>query len=351
MPELSSSIAARTSSASDPTYVLAVDGGASSTRALIASSAGEILAIGRAGPSSLVRGEEGKRRLYKVLHESIHAAVSKLSFAPEHFTSCWLGMTGVRDDREDETVVRSTINSLISCEKVGVSGDMAIALAGASEGHPGVMVYAGTGSAAYGSDPLGNTVKTGGLGSIIDDEGGAFQLGRAALKATFRAADGRGKPTALAEALQAHFEAAGLRAVMSRVYEHNGLDKASLARLARVVGETAAQGDGVARELLAAAAEELSLLATTTVRKLPDPPDAPVIYYAGGVFEAGTPLLSPFEQSIYMDMPKARVSPPAFPPLVGGLFLALEQMDIAITPSLLERIRSTLVTAKEAQPL
>jgi N-acetylglucosamine kinase-like BadF-type ATPase len=82
-------------------------------------------------------------------------------------------------------------------ERCLISGDMVIAHAGALEMKPGILILAGTGSAIYGSDASGRSVKVGGWGPAYGDEGSAHWIAVEGMKAAARAYDGCGPGTAL----------------------------------------------------------------------------------------------------------------------------------------------------------
>ena len=84
---------------------------------------------------------------------------------------------------------------------IDVVGDMETALVAAFEDGPGVIVIAGTGSIAYGRDKQGRTLRAGGWGFAIGDEGSAHWIGREAVSAVLRASDRGGESPSLAAAL------------------------------------------------------------------------------------------------------------------------------------------------------
>ncbi|MBI3298301.1 MAG: hypothetical protein HYZ75_09070 [Elusimicrobia bacterium] len=71
-----------------------------------------------------------------------------------------------------------------------VTGDLELARDAAFGGGPGVLLIAGTGSAALAVGPRGRTGRAGGRGPLLGDEGSGFWLGR-------RWLDGRGDPEAM----------------------------------------------------------------------------------------------------------------------------------------------------------
>lgn len=61
---------------------------------------------------------------------------------------------------------------------VTFTGDQQTALYGALGGPGGIVLIAGTGSICYGQSTDGREARSGGWGSLMDDEGGGFALGR-----------------------------------------------------------------------------------------------------------------------------------------------------------------------------
>ena len=68
--------------------------------------------------------------------------------------------------------------------RVHVLSDAQAALLGALHDGPGLLVLAGTGSIVVGRDGRGRWARAGGLGPLLGDEGSAFWIGRAWLRAT-----------------------------------------------------------------------------------------------------------------------------------------------------------------------
>ncbi len=340
-------------SGSTPAWVLGVDGGASSTRAALADLQGHVVAVATAGPSNHVRGEAGKVRLRKALEGAVGGVLAQAAATsgPEslgRLQAVTLGMTGVNPGTPEAARVVEALLPLLPQaamvrglpNRIEVVSDARTALEGATEGQPGILVYAGTGSVAMGRDVAGVLARAGGWGYLIDDEGGGYAIGRQALKAVYRAHDGRGPRTRLTELLLRHFGVESLQEMVRVVYTDDGLDRPSIARLARWVAVAAAEGDVAARSIYARAAEELAALAVAVARQLSM--DAPAIYYSGGVFEAGPPLVEPFTAAVRASLEGATVAPACHPPLVGSLLMAYRQLQYVPSPDVIARLRSEL---------
>jgi N-acetylglucosamine kinase-like BadF-type ATPase len=191
-------------------------------------------------------------------------------------TAAGIGMPGVRqqDQARDlsETLTRQT------GRPVHVTGDADSARAGAFLGGPGVVVIAGTGSMAFGWD--GETsARAGGHGFLLGDEGGAYWIGRAAVRAALRWEDGMGGSERIHRAV---IEAAGqgLDALIGEVCSHPA-ERGRLTALAPAITALAAD-DPEARKIALRAAEHLAGLAEAIRRRLGPLPVAG----AGRVFSA-----------------------------------------------------------------
>lgn len=320
--------------------IVGVDGGATSTKCLVVNERGQVLGTGRGGPSNHVYGERGLLRLQEALRTAFRTAFGD-QYRPMVQSIC-LGMTGVGKGTQSAQMVETVAREFLQVENLYVCNDLEIALAGASLDQPGVLVYAGTGAHTLGRDETGQTVRVGGWGHLIDDEGAGYDIGRQALKWTFRAQDGRGKPTALAEKLKAHFNCGSLAEVREKVYQDDGLSRPEVAALARLVGEAAEEGDEVAREILAQAGYTLAKTAIVAIQKLGREHAPPPVYTAGGVFRAGKWVLEPFCQALRQVIPQVEIRVPAFPPVVGAVFLAMKPLKLTPDQAFLENLSRRL---------
>jgi glucosamine kinase len=160
--------------------------------------------------------------------------------------------------------------------RVHVTGDADTARHGAFLGAPGLVVIAGTGSAALGWDGE-RFARAGGHGFLLGDEGSAYWIGREAVRAALRWEERRGGSELIHRTVT---QATGpdLEVLISEVNAHPA-DRARLAALAPAV--TAIAGpDPEAGRIIECAAEQLAGLAESIRRRLGPLPVAG----AGGVF-------------------------------------------------------------------
>src|SRR5690348_9618649 len=183
---------------------LGVDGGQSSTTALIGDETGRVLGTGSGGPCNHAAAAEGRAKLERAVHESVIAACAQASLDPAgvRFETACFGMSGGPDDK------RSILRELVHADRLIVTTDAEIALSGAVEAGQGIIVIGGTGSIALGRRAGARLVRAGGWGYIFGDEGSAFDIVRQAVRAALRMEEGWGPATTLREAL---LEATGAR--------------------------------------------------------------------------------------------------------------------------------------------
>lgn len=299
-------------------WLLGVDGGQSSTVALVCDANGLVVGYGQGGPSNHVRAEEGEARLTNAVVTAVGDACRSagLDFDTVTFDAACLGFTAGPGDK------RALLARLIRSDRLEVTDDATIALAGALDGSPGVIVIAGTGSIAFGRGPSGATARAGGWGYVFGDEGSAFDLTRQALRASLRYEEGWGPWTSLHARLLAATGLSGIRDVQRGFYTAD-FPRPRIAGFAPIVTAAAADGDEVAREILEQAAKALAQFARVVARQLFGGSEAVPVSYAGGVFES--PLLrSAFDRAIFSDG-HLHVVPPAFGPAAGALILAAQR--------------------------
>jgi N-acetylglucosamine kinase-like BadF-type ATPase len=320
-------------------FVIAVDGGQSSTLALIATLEGQIIGAGFAGPSNHVHEPGGVERLRKALYQSISECIRNAQQSTENIASLCLGMTGGAELAFDMVQPHFPQARLQSYD------DSVTALAGASIAQSGVVVIAGTGAVAYGQLADGRSAKAGGWGYIMGDEGSGYDIGRSALVAASQAADGRSEqPTQLLHSIPAFFGIADLKAVHTAIYGGQ-ITRPQIARLTVPVVAAAEAGDAVAKRLLDSAGQQLALSALAVVDQLGMIQTGLDVFPTGGVFQGSPQVKAAFQNTIAMRAPAVQVKEAAFPPVIGGLLLALQGADVALNESVIATIRATFPQA------
>jgi N-acetylglucosamine kinase-like BadF-type ATPase len=299
---------------------LGIDGGQSSTTALVGDESGRVLGAGRGGPCNHVKGPEGRTKFIDAIGGCVRDACTQAG-VDGPFESVAAGFSGGPADKE------SLLRELVPAAHVRVTDDAVIALAGATGGQPGIIVVAGTGSIAYGRNAAGRTVRAGGWGYIFGDEGGAFDLTRQALRAALRYEEGWGPSTALHRILLQETGAATANELMHRFYTTD-YPRPRVAAYSKLVDEAAQAGDTVARDILKSAAQQLASLAGAVRGQLFHPGEDVLIAWIGGVFNSSL-LREQFRLLLELE-DGTRTAPPKYSPAAGALLEAYRAVGLYI---------------------
>lgn len=299
---------------------LGIDGGQSSTVALIGDANGVVLGVGQAGPCNHVATSRGPAKLRRAVLGAVQAAWKNAPVAgsgarkrlPE-FDSAFFGMSGGPEDKA------AIIREIIQTKRLEVTHDAVTALMGATHGRAGIIVISGTGSIGFGMNEAGETARAGGWGYIFGDEGSAFDTARQALRASLAMEEGWGPTTALRDRI---VEFSGTRDTNGALHRWYTADypRSRVATFARVVDECAMAGDHVARGILCHAAGHLATLIHHVRENIFKPRDEVLVSYIGGAFKSRI-LLDRFRKLVRAQG-QNRVQAPALGPAAGALLAA-----------------------------
>ncbi|ABG03595.1 ATPase, BadF/BadG/BcrA/BcrD type [Rubrobacter xylanophilus DSM 9941] len=270
-----------------PLY-LGVDAGGTKTHAVLVDADGEMIAEATAGPGNPLSAGEGVAR--RSLEGAVREALRFGRPAAAH-----LGFAGAGRRRDLERI-EALVRSLGLPCPFTVSDDAKIAFY-AVAGPPGAILVCGTGSIAVAYAPDGASCRAGGHGYLLGDEGSGYWIGREAVRAALRAADGRGGPTRLVEKVPELLGFASLDEVVSAVYE-GGMGRSGLAGLAKHVLEIE---DSAAHRIVSDAADELALSVRAAVESARIEGDPTPLVLSGGLLNGENALRRAVEARLGRD--------------------------------------------------
>jgi len=297
-------------------FYLGIDGGGTKTRCVLGNET-EVLATAVAGGCNLVRLGEAVAR--ESLHHAVRQACTIAKVSLEQIKAICIGAAGAARP-EIAAKLRNILNEIDprfgAC--VEVASDAAIALEAAFGEGPGVIAIAGTGSIVYGRDESGQTVRAGGWGFAVSDEGSGHWIGRNAISALLHARD-EGHETALTALVLEAWKLADLDVLIQRA---NATPPPEFPRLFPLVVRAAGDGDTLARELLARAGAELAALAGIVLRRIsPAPPYVPVAT-TGSVFRQSREVREVFYNRLQANFQGIILLDDFVDPVMGALALA-----------------------------
>lgn len=298
---------------------LGIDGGGTSTRVCLVGSRGRVAGRGEAGIGNVHHA--GPELVLENLRSAIGSALEAAGAEPTSVGAVFAGMAGVTHERSRAGFQHLLGECGLGGAAIEVDHDIRIALAGGLSGRPGVALIVGTGSSCYGRTADGRAWQTGGWGSLLADEGSGYDLGRAAMVAAVRMADGREPETALRAAVFGWLGIASVDEVLRRVHEQD-LSRTEIASLAPRVSKLAATGDPAAQSILQHGAGQLAKLVESNHRRLPTG-DHPEVVITGGLGTKDARYQLLIESAIRERVPQAVVRKPELSPAAGAALLAL----------------------------
>ncbi|WP_414664575.1 N-acetylglucosamine kinase [Horticoccus sp. 23ND18S-11] len=290
---------------------IGVDGGGTKTECILVDDAGTIVARQLApGCNPNVVGTDTARQIatdaLRALTLSLHSQPSTL---PVVVHRTHLYMSGAPGFWQEFAA------SLAGFGHVTASPDSLPTLELATDGKPGLVLHAGTGSFVAARAPDGTVHYAGGTGWRFGDPGSGYELGRRAIARALLELQAWLPASRLGPAVRAHTELgddADVRAVTRYFYAHAEPNRV-IAALAPTVLGLATEGDATARAVVIESAAELLDLALHVAGKLfPGTPHADIPTGLSGAL-----LINPVVASALAARTSLRFQPITAAPIEG----------------------------------
>jgi N-acetylglucosamine kinase-like BadF-type ATPase len=306
--------------------VLAADGGNAKTDLALLDASGGLLSLVRGGGSSPDNlGVEG---CVEVLESLLESAIARagLERRERRLASTAHILLAGADRPEERATLRTRIEQLGWSERLVVDNDtLALLRAGTDRGW-GIAVVCGAGINCFGRAPDGRELRFAALGEISGDWGGGEDVGRAALAAAARSADGRGPRTVLQTAVPTHFGMSDPLEV-SHALQQRWISEARLGELAPVVLAVCDE-DAVAAGIVGRLADEVLAFARATVDRLELSAADPDVVLGGGLLRSVSPrVVARIARGVQEVAPNARVLIAPSEPIVGAALLGMDCLD------------------------
>jgi N-acetylglucosamine kinase-like BadF-type ATPase len=248
--------------------VIGVDGGGTKTVAWVAPRNDPtntiVLGRGQAGPGN--PRAVGFKAAQLVIGYAIAQALTAAGRSRDPVAAACLCLAGAGREPEQRRMVEWARRSGVAT-RARVTGDAEPILAAASAENWGIALIGGTGSLAWGRSREGQTARTGGWGYLLGDEGSAYAIAVAALRAATQAADGRAPHTILLPRLMHRLNATEPSDLIEKVYDAD-LTRDQIAALAVSVFDAASEQDFVADQIISTAADDLATMVATLAQRL-----------------------------------------------------------------------------------
>lgn len=309
--------------------VIGIDGGGTKTLGILADLDGKILARASGGTSNLqVVGVEGASH---VVLEVVQDCCSRIKCRASDLKAVVVGLAGAGREPDRRRAQRG-IHKLarkknIRLRNLRVESDARVALEGALNGEPGIVLISGTGSIGFAKDKLGDIHRVGGWGRAIGDEGSGYAVGRQAIAGISKDLDGRGVPTRLTAFAAKEFQLSNPVNIVSKIYQ----DQFDVSTLAPLVLEAARRGDKVSRRILDEAVFELTDHVRALLTKMRGSREVQRqkkirLALLGGMLEHPNYLSKNLKKKIRAQFSDIQIQAPKQIPAYGAVLMALSRV-------------------------
>lgn len=313
-------------------YFVGIDGGGSKTKLLCMDREGKTFAESDAG--STYYRQDGVENVIETLRAGLEPIFSTVG--REAVCVCF-GMPGFGENKAGDEKAAAQIAAAFAPVPICFENDVACGWAGALALSPGVSIVGGTGSMSYGRDARGHAARSGGWSEFFSDEGSGYWLGKKMLELFARQSDGRAQKGPLYGLVREHFSLDDDYGVVSIVEKEIAPSRKHTAELQMVLLKAARDGDAMALQAYAVAAEELAHIVCGCAAQLDFEGDPVHISYVGGLFKIEDLILEPMEREIRKRL-EAVFQKPLLSPCEGAILFSAEAFAKDDLPGLREKL-------------
>ena len=301
-------------------YRVGVDGGGTTTRAVVIDESNQITGRGQGDSSNLYN--LGLAAACGSIAAAIEGALEMAGVTRESVNSWGFGLAGVTGAREKarwRAALEPTYDGILAIDE-----DVAAAWAGAlgeeNLGAGGAVLIAGTGTNCFGQNASGERRRVDGWGPLLGDRGSGYWLGESGIRAAVAGFDAATAPTSLQNALLQHFEVASVEALVGVVYAADFRRDRVAAFVPHII-EAARAGDAIAADLLRGSGTHLG----HTARAVLQPLKLNKLALTGGLLENSPEIRGALQETLGAEI---ELIAPRYEAVVGAAFLpALESRN------------------------
>lgn len=283
---------------------LTVDGGGSKLAAACFTEDFTVVARGRSG------GVNTTQNRPESVREHVEECLAQVLRGVEAIDEALVVFVGPRD------LFAQALQNHVRVGRITFFDESHAALMAGSGREEGLLALSGTGSDVFYIRP-GETMRVGGWGPVLGDQGSGTWIGLQAARAAVRELNEWGEKTLLTPLILRHFGAeADSWNIVRRVYGQNA-PFPEMARLTPLCAQAAREGDEVALRIFSEAGRLMGVQMNTLLGGLKDvsPRD---VTLCGGAWKAHERMLEAFEEELHRLRPDMRVHRPWFEHMAAG---------------------------------
>ncbi len=296
-------------------FILGADLGGTKTHVLISNDQGIMIGFGEAGAANHeVVGYDG---LFEAVNSAVREALKSASLSLDKISGAGFGVAGYDWPSERQDTLATLQRLGLQCP-LDFMNDTSLGLLAGSKSGWGIGVVSGTGCNCRGWDK--SRRKKGmvtGHGIEMGEGAGASELTFKAIQAVAYEWTKRGAHTALSDFFIHYVGAKDLGDLLEGLANNRyTID----AHAAPFIFDVAREGDVIAKELIRWAGNELAELVKSVIRQLDFQELEFDIVMIGSMFDGGSLLIEPMQDTILQLAPRAKFVRLNDPPVVGAIF-------------------------------
>ena len=305
-------------------YIIGIDGGGTKTLGYIGNDAGRILSKRISGPSNyqsigIEKTKENIKELLLGLCEDANISIDDIVVVSA-------GMAGVNRP-EDKKIVTELFRSIGFNGEIILNNDAKTALVGGILKEEGVITICGTGSISLGMKEDGETVRAGGWGHLISDEGSGYYLGIKTVEAVMKSHDLRSEKTVLTDKVIKLLDLQKPEDLISYIYNDKN-SKQDIAKIAPVLVEAVYENDKIALEIFDQAVKQIVDITYTVVNRLKNDSGKIYVTYGGGILQNVEIFRTEFKKRLMKKSEYIEVKNPLFDSGVGAMIIGWNHLNV-----------------------
>ncbi|MHC1750844.1 MAG: N-acetylglucosamine kinase [Cellulosilyticaceae bacterium] len=303
-------------------YVVGIDGGGTKTQLWMSDMRGNILEKVQAGPSNLLSCGYDITKVS--IEEVLKVGILNRGYVLEDCQVLCIGVAGGAREMTKHQITE-IIRRFGYEGKLIVTHDAETALVAGCKGSAGILLIAGTGAICYARAKNGVTHRVSGWGHLMGDEGSAYSIGSAILKAVMHAYDGRGSATQLTALVLEKMKVASPEEIVTQTYGCQDV-KSEIASYAVLLEKAIDKKDAVAQKIADDTVDALVQNIVAMAQKIDCKDEQIKLFLAGSVLTKNDGIKKAFIQQVQKRYPNIVVE--ATPPeaVYGAIILGLSSL-------------------------
>src|SRR3989344_5298788 len=307
-------------------FFLGVDAGGTKTQAVVIDETSKILAEELGGPANY--HNVGLKKTISNVYRTIEGVLSKSYLREDQITWATIGIAACDTDKDHDVLFKSFTTEIMADfnHKLTVVNDTKVALYSGTL-PPAVVVICGTGANVYGKNAHGDGAMAGNWGFFLGDKGSGYILAQRMFQAVMEHYDGVSEAPVLAEKLKSRLGVGSAKDIMNW-YNEAKPSIHEVSDFAKMIIQTAEEGDDVARQLVDKTITELGKALTAVMKRLKMEEEFNRVVISGGLFESKY-FRALFEGHVTALVKKVRIVKPLVFPAVGAAIMAKQEWEKA----------------------